>query len=197
MIEFMAPPGTVAVIWLSETTVKDAGMPPKVTLVVPVKAEPVMVNCVPAGPLAGENPVTFGAGGVALKFVEVLPVPAELVTVMGPVVAVNTVGTVAVSCVSELTEKPAAVPLKATAVVPVKWLPVMVTGVPAVPLVGEKELIVGGAAPFTVKLLLLVAVKPLLVTQSLPLVAPLGTLVDIWLSDSTVKAEGVPWTYWQ
>ena len=179
MIEFMAPPGTVAVIRLSETTVKEAGVPPKVTLVVPVKNEPVIVRVVPVGPLAGENPVTVGGGGVTLKFVEVLPVPAELVTVMGPVVGVDTVGTHAVICVSEITEKLAAAPLKATAVVPVKWLPVMVTGVPAVPLVGEKELMVGGAAPFTVKLLLLAAVEPLLVTQIIPVAAPLGTLVVI------------------
>jgi len=43
-----------------ETTVKEAGTPLKVTLVVPAKPEPVMVNFVPAGPLAGENAVTCG-----------------------------------------------------------------------------------------------------------------------------------------
>jgi len=85
----------------------------------------------------------------------------------------------------------------ATPVVPVKWEPVMLIIVPTVPLVGEKELMVGAAAPLTVKLVLLTAVKPLLVTQSLPLIAPLGTLVEIWLSDSTVKAEGILCTYWQ
>ena len=98
---------------------------------------------------------------------------------------------------SEVTEKLAIAPLMATPVVPVKWEPVMLIIVPTVPLVGEKEPMVGAAAPLTVKLVLLVAVKPLLVTQRFPLVAPLGTLVDIWLSDSTVKAEGVPWMYWQ
>jgi len=85
----------------------------------------------------------------------------------------------------------------ATPVVPVKWEPVMLIIVPTVPLVGVKELMVGAAAPLTVKLVLLTAVKPLLVTQSLPLIAPLGTLVEIWLSDSTVKAEGILCTYWQ
>jgi len=132
-----------------------------------------------------------------VKFVELVPVPAELVTVIGPVVAAH--GTDTFIWVSEATEKyPAAdAPLKANPVVPVKWLPVMVTWVDAGPLVGVKELMVGAAAPLTVKLVLLVAVKPLLVTQRFPLVAPLGTLVEIWLSDSTVKAEGVPWTYWQ
>jgi len=51
--------------------------------------------------------------------------------------------------------------------------------VPTVPLVGAKELMVGAAAPLTVKLLLLQAVKPLLVTPIFPVVAPLGTLVEI------------------
>ena len=55
----------------------------------------------------------------------------------------------------------------------------MATCVPAIPLVGEKELMVGGAAPFTVKLLLLAAAKPLLMTQIVPVVAPPGTLLEI------------------
>ena len=175
-----------------DTTVKEAGVPLKVTLVVPLRPEPLMLNVVPAGPLAGENPYTLGC---TVNFVDVVAEPAELVTVMGPVVAAF--GAITVICVSEATAKPPVAPLKATAVVPVKWAPVMLTCVPAVPLVGEKELMVGAAAPLTVKLVLLTAVKPLLVTQSLPLVAPLGTLVDIWLSDNTVKAEGVPGTCWQ
>ena len=108
---------------------------------------------------------------------ELVAVPAELVTVIGPVVATS--GTVALNRVSELTEKLAAAPLKATPVAPVKCAPVMVTQHPVIPLVGENELMVGAAAPFTVKLLLLVAVNPLLVTLIFPVVAPLGTLVEI------------------
>ena len=49
---------------------------------------------------------------------ELVPVPAEVVTVTGPLVA--PVGTVAVISPSELTEKLADTPLKATAVAPVK-----------------------------------------------------------------------------
>ena len=160
-----------------ETTVKAAGVPPKVTLVAPFKPPPEKVTLVPAVPLAGENPHRLGC---MVKFVELAPVPAELVTVIGPVVAAH--GTDTFIWVSEATEKyPAAdAPLKATPVVPVKWVPVMVTWVTdAGPLVGVKELMVGAAAPFTVKLLLLKAVKPLLVTLIFPVVAPLGTLVEI------------------
>ena len=172
----MAPAGTVALIWVLDTTVKEAGVLLKVTLVAPFKPEPEIVNVVPAGPLAGEKPNT---DGFTTKLAELVPIPAEFVTVMGPVVAAF--GTLTVICVSEATEKyPAAdAPLKATPVVPVKCVPVTVTEVAVVPLVGVKELMVGAAAPFTVKLPLLVAVKPLLVTLIGPVVAPLGTLVEI------------------
>src|SRR5437879_5668120 len=167
----------------------EAGTPPKVTLVVPFKPEPVMVSCVPAFPLAGEKPNT---DGFTVKLAELVPVPAEFVTVMGPVVAA--LGKLTVICVSEATEKyPAAdAPLNATPVVPVKCVPVTVTEVAVVPLVGVKELMVGAAAPFTVKLPLLVAVKPLLVALIGPVVAPLGTLVVIWVSETTVKVAEMP-----
>ena len=68
-------------------------------------------------------------------------------------------------------------PLKATAVVPVKPLPVMVIFVPATPLVGEKPVIVG--EPITVKLLALVAVPPGVVKAIGPVVAPEGTVAVI------------------
>ncbi|GGV00445.1 hypothetical protein GCM10010502_63660 [Kitasatospora aureofaciens] len=56
------PGGAVAVIWVSETTVKDAVMAPNRTAVAPVKAVPVTVTRVPpaAGPEAGETEVTTG-----------------------------------------------------------------------------------------------------------------------------------------
>ena len=74
--------------------------------------------------------------------VELVAVPAALVTLIGPVLA--GLGTVALICVSDTTVKDRDfLPLKATAFVPVKCDPVMVTTVPAGPLVGEKELITG------------------------------------------------------
>jgi hypothetical protein len=59
--------GDVAVIWLSERTVKLlAAVPPKETALAPVKLLPVMVTTVPPAvvPDVGEMPVTAGAGAV-------------------------------------------------------------------------------------------------------------------------------------
>ena len=70
--------------------------------------------------------------------------------------------------------KVAPVPLKATAVAPVKFVPLIVTLVPTGPLVGVKLVTVGAGT--TVKLLALVAVPPGVVTLTGPLVAPAGTV---------------------
>ena len=76
---------------------------------------------------------------------------------------------------AELTVKVALAPLNATAVVPVKFEPLMVTPVPTGPLAGVKPVIVGGL--ITVKLPALVAVPPGVVTLIVPVVAPAGTVV--------------------
>ena len=73
-----------------------------------------------------------------------------------------------------MTVKLALAPLKATRVVPVKLVPLMVTLVPAGPLAGVKLVIVGGL--ITVKLLALVAVPPGVVTLMVPVVALVGTV---------------------
>jgi len=70
--------------------------------------------------------------------------------------------------------KPALTPLNATAVAPVKFVPLIVTLIPTGPLVGVKLVIVGGLT--TVKLLALVAVPPAVVTLTGPVVAPVGTV---------------------
>jgi len=70
--------------------------------------------------------------------------------------------------------KLAALPLKRTALAPVKFVPLIVTPVPAGPLVGVKLAIVG--AGITVKLAALVAVPPGVVTLTGPVVAPAGTV---------------------
>ena len=70
----------------------------------------------------------------------------------------------------------AAVPPKVTAVAPVKLVPVMVTTVPAPPLLGVNEVMVG--AGMKVKVPLLVAVPPGVVTVIVP-VAPLPTVAVI------------------
>ena len=57
---------------------------------------------------------------------------------------------------------------------PVKFVPLIVTLVPAGPLLGAKLVIVGGLS--TVKLLALLAVPPGVVTLIGPLEAPAGTV---------------------
>ena len=79
---------------------------------------------------------------VTVKSVELAPVPAEVVTLIGPVVA--PLGTVAVICVLEFTVNDALVPLNATLVAPVKFEPLIVTCVPTGPLVGLNEETTGG-----------------------------------------------------
>jgi hypothetical protein len=75
--------------------------------------------------------------------------------------------------VAEITVKLAALnPLNVTAVVPVKFKPLIVTAVPTAPLGGVKLVIVGA----TVKSVALVAVPPSVVTLTGPDVAPVGTV---------------------
>jgi len=67
-------------------------------------------------------------------------------------------------------------PLNVIAVAPVKFVPLIVTLVPTGPLVGEKLVIVGAEVELTVKLFVLVAVPPGVVTLNGPVVAPVGTV---------------------
>jgi hypothetical protein len=143
--------GTVAVIWVAESTVNVvAATPPNVTDVAPVKPEPAIVTTVPALPLVGVNVETQGPDPlVTMKSVVLVAVPSESVTAIFPVVAPD--GTVAVICVFELTVKDdAAVPLKVTeeTALGASWNPDpwMMTVVPTGPHVGENDEIVGGAA---------------------------------------------------
>ena len=74
----------------------------------------------------------------------------------------------------------AAVPLKATAVAPVRSLPVMVTEVPIGPEAGRKLVTVGaGVGEVTMKPEALVPVPPGVVTLIVPVVAPSGTVAVI------------------
>lgn len=98
----VAPPGTVAVICVGLTTLKDAGVPLNVTELAPSKAEPVRVTEVPTGPEAGRIPEMVGAG-MRVKLAGLAALPPGVVTEMVPVVAPT--GTVAVICVAETTLK--------------------------------------------------------------------------------------------
>ena len=111
-----------------------------------------------------------------MKLSALAPGPDGVVTVIGPLVA--PAGTIAVICVAELTVNDvAANPLNATAVAPVKPVPVTTTDVPTGPLPGAKPVIVGGGGT-TVKLVALAAGPPAgVVTVIGPLVADRKSVV--------------------
>jgi hypothetical protein len=128
----------------SEMTVKVALVPLNATAVAPVNLSPKILTAVPTGEYAGSNVLILG-GPVTVKRLSLTAPPLGVDTVMGPVDAAA--GTVAWMTVSEVTVKVAFLPLNHTSVAPVKIVPLMVTLVPAGPLVGEKLAIVG-AGPF-------------------------------------------------
>src|SRR5258708_30051962 len=138
------------------------------TAVAPVKFAPLMVTLVPTGPLVGAKPLIVG-GCTTVNALALVAVPADVVTRSGPVVACAANGapgtTVAID-VSEATVKLALAPVNVTAVAPANPVPVIVTLLPAGPLVGVKLVIVGGRT--TVNALLLTAVPPGVVTVSGP-----------------------------
>ena len=191
----VAPLGTVPCSWVSESTVKEvAEVPLKDTALVPVKPLPVRVTWVPTGPLVGEKEVMVGGPRTEKGVAEEL-VPSRLETEIGPLEALPS--TTARSRVSEITVKIPAVLkspkilLKETFVVPVKYLPVMVTSVPTGPLVGVKLVMMGGVV--TVKLVVEEVVPAGFVTLMGPDVALLGTVARSWVSELTVKeVAGVP-----
>src|SRR5438093_3212745 len=130
-------------------------------------------------------------GGVVsptVKLLALLAVPAEVVTLIDPLVA--PAGTLAVIVLAEFTVKLALVPLNRTAVAPVKLVPLIVTLVPTGPLVGVKLEMVGGFT--TVKLPALLAVPPAVVTLIGPVVAPAGTVAVIAVAEFTVNRRAVP-----
>jgi len=106
------------------------------------------------------------------------------VTAIKPPVEVpaDTRGTTALICVPggstrSTVKEGDAVPLKVTAVAPVKWLPVMIATLPIGPVAGANEVIFGGTV--TVKLLLLTPVPTGVagvVTLIGPVVVPSATM---------------------
>jgi hypothetical protein len=143
MVPVVAETGTTVVICVALTTVNVVATPLKRTAVAPVKSVPVRVTAVPTGPTVGLKEVRVGAGkgAVTVKAVEETAVPAEVVTLIVPVVAAG--GTVQVSWVELTTVKAADTPLKLTLLTPEKPEPVSVTAVPGGPETGEKEVMEG------------------------------------------------------
>src|ERR1700693_4524176 len=120
--------------------------------------------------------ITWGACGadVTVKVPDDVAVPPGVVTLITPVAAVA--GTDVLMCASSVTVNVALTPLKNfTALPPVNPEPVIVTAVPAGPLVGLKLVIVGVADEVTVKLVVEVTVPPGAVTVIAPVAAVAGT----------------------
>jgi len=180
------PAATTAVICVAETTVKlAAGVPPKLTAVTPVKLVPVSVTVAPTAALVGVKLVIFG-GGINVNPANV-PVPPGVVTATAPVAPA---ATTAIICVEETTLKLiAGVPPKATAVAPLKFVPVIVTVAPCAALVGVNAVTVGGGIKVNPAC---VTVPPGVVTETAPL-APAPTTAFICVAETTVKlAAAVP-----
>jgi hypothetical protein len=113
-------------------------------------------------------------------------VPFGVVTETGPLCA--PFWTVAVICVFETTVNAGSALLPITTwVAPVKFVPVIVTLVPAGPKFGVNDVMVGAKLFVTVKSAVLVAVLPAVVTLILPVVAPVGTVPVICVSEFTMK----------
>ena len=147
---------------------KLAVIPLNRTAVAPVKLVPVIVTLIPTAPLVGAKLVIVV--DCSEKLVALVAGPAGVVTLNGPDVA--PAGTVVWITVSDVTVNVALTPLNATAVAPVKLVPLIVTLIPTAPLVGAKLVIFGS----TTKEVALVAVPPGAVTLSRPVVAPDGTV---------------------
>jgi len=116
--------------------------------------------------------------------VELVAVPLGVVTLIEPEVV--PAGTTATRCVGDETVvELAAVPLKETLVEPTtKFVPLTVTLVPAAPLTGVKDVMVGGA--MNVNAVALVPVPAAVVTVIGPELAVAGTVAVIWVGESTV-----------
>jgi hypothetical protein len=184
----IAPAGTVAFINVAETNVTafEEMAPPlgavNCTAVSWVKLLPEIDMSVPGLPLGGVKLVIFGS---TVKVSALVLLPAAVVTIIGPLFA--KIGTVALIEVEERIVKGAltSTPLNFTDCTELNPEPVIVTVVPAAPLVGERPVITGK----TVKLVLLVMTVGLVERVMLikPVVAPAGKIVLILLSDSIVK----------
>jgi hypothetical protein len=132
----LAPAGTVAVIVPELFTVNVVALPPNETAVAPLKFVPVIVTPDPIPPKVGANELM---AGVIVKrvVVAIAPLPGVVMEI-GPVVA--PAGTVVIIVPEGPSVNPAATPLNETAVAPVKFVPVIVTTVPAGPKVGANGL---------------------------------------------------------
>lgn len=145
--------------------------------VAPVVTVAVRVTSAENGEGFGEDAsVVVDVWPLTVKLVALAAFASGVTTLTGPVVAPS--GTVAVIEMAEFTVNvAAAIPLKRTAITPRRFVPLMVTRVPAGPLDGVNPLICGRAT----KLAALLVVPEGVVTLILPVVALKGTdaVIDV------------------
>jgi hypothetical protein len=125
---------------------------------------------------------------VTVKLVPLVPVPPAVVTAIGPVVA--PAGTAAVIVEALSVVMVAETPLKVRLVAFPRLVPEIVTTVPTAPDDGLKPVIFG--ALITLKLATLTAVPPPVVTLIVPVVAPAGTVVVIFVAVFVRIAAALP-----
>ena len=189
----VAPTGTGTAILDALQLVGDAGVPLKVTVLVPwvaPKLAPVIVMLAPTNPDTGFRLVMVGAGTVIVKLTPLLLAPPTDTTTL-PVVAPAGTGAVILDALQLVGD--AGVPLKETVLVPCvapKLAPVIVTLVPTNPDTGFR-LVMLGAGAVTVKVTVLLATPPT-ETATLPVVAPAGTGAVILDALQLVGDAGVP-----
>jgi len=170
----VAVDGTVVVMEVALQLVMEANVPLKVTLLpleLAPKLLPAIVTASPPGPEFGVRLVMEGGPPTVKRIQLLLKLP--FVTRTQPVVAF--VGTGTTIEVSLQLVGVAAVPLNVTVLDPCDTpnpLPLIVTGVPVGPAVGDKLVMV--PLVFRVKLTLLLATPPT-VTMTGPVVVPTGT----------------------
>ena len=186
---------TVALAALVTWTVVPAAVPKAMT-VAPVRWVPVTATAVPpvVGPEVGVNVVMVGAGCTYLNLDDDVTVPLGVVTLMATVPAVPaglvTTSFVATSDVILVT----GFGPKATAVAPLRWVPLMVTTVP--PVVGPEvglNVVIDGEVTEEIDLVADVADPPGPVTLMVTVPAPWGGVVAtiLWPDVSTVKEVAV------
>jgi hypothetical protein len=195
ILPLAAPGGTVVVMLVAVDAVTVAAVPLKLAELfdgVVLKLVPVMVTVVPTSPLAGAKPVMVGGGITTVKSEVLMAVREFTVTEILPVEAPG--GTVVVMLAEVDAVTVAAVPLKATVLfagVVLKLVPVIVTIAPTTSLAGAKPVMVG-AGVITVKSEALVVLRKSTETETLPVVAPTGTVVVMLVAVDTVTVARVP-----
>jgi len=183
----VAPLGTGTTMLVALQLVGVAAVPLKVTVLVPCEAPklvPVIVTEVPTGPDVGERLVMLG---VTVNKTRLLPIPLTITMTLPVVAPAGTCATMVVlfQVVGVAVDAP-----KVTALAPCeapKLVPVTVTEVPTGPDAGERLVMLGATLKGTPLL-----VKPLTVTTTFPVVAPLGTGTTMLVALQLVGVAVVP-----